>query len=240
MVEGTPRLHGNLTLKGHALLRGGGTEQLHGLADQGAQIARARGDTELPSLDTDDVHEVADEPVHPGDVELDALRAGRDLPPVLGVRCRPPEDHRIDGDPGKEVAQVVGHDPEEVVPVRERVVEPRSLRHEVPVGSLALEREEQREGTGVLQALIAERLVSRRSRPLQRLVLDRPLRDESVASGSRFRGLVQLPVRLDAGRAEDRVCSPAPCSTTTFAISSAARVAAGKFCRSTRRLSSVC
>jgi hypothetical protein len=181
------------------------SESLYRFGDHVRGIPGLQVDGELACIDTHDIDEVADEPIHPGDIPLDALHSGDGSPPLVGPRCLLCNQPRVAGDRTEQIPQVVADDPHEIVAVRDRVVRAGALGQQVLIGLLPLERQERGERAGLLLALAAKTFVRGRALVPQRLVFAGSFFRQGIAHSRPGLGSVELVVSLVARRIEHGV-----------------------------------
>jgi hypothetical protein len=121
---------------------------LRRVADLARQCKGAR-------FDTGDIQQVSDEAIHPSTQSLNALGIREHLLHVLFSRHLLPDEHGISDDSIEQIAQIVAHDPQELVPGREHIVGPSPFAQKVLVGSLAFGREK----AGALSTFVTKRFI---------------------------------------------------------------------------------
>ena len=145
-------------------------EGLDGLGDQHALVARRARDRELSRAQAGDVGQVADQPPHPGRVELDASGSRRDPSSLRGRRAQLGEHLRAQDDSSEQVVEVMADHREEVVPVAEGGIRGGALGQEVAVGAVPRDGKQRGEEAGGVLAFEAQTRVRRGPFVLEDLV----------------------------------------------------------------------
>ena len=159
---------------------------------------------QLAGVNTGDIDQVANQAIHSSDVPVNALSTRASLFALFGLRGSFRDQCRGGDERAEQVTEVVTHDAEKVVPMRDVGVGANTFGQQMTVCLFPLQGQERHQDSRVLLALASQRRVGPRAFLLKDGILQPALFHDGGAAACRCRTRIVL-VFMQPGLAHNRV-----------------------------------